>query len=96
MKPCKCGNTAELSNGLCLDCNKNACWKQWEFDEAPAIEAIKALQKEGHSHHCACRIVFGDDECECDLYQFGYDPCAFAFNMIDVVKNKDQYRYQWE
>lgn len=35
---------------------------------------IKALMREGHSYHCACRQVWGDGECECDLYEKGYDP----------------------
>jgi hypothetical protein len=26
---------------------------------------IEALMAEGHTHHCACRIVFGDGECTC-------------------------------
>jgi len=34
--------------------------------EEPDEESIEILQKEGHTYHCACRIVWGDGECECD------------------------------
>jgi hypothetical protein len=26
---------------------------------------ISDLENNGHSHHCACRQVWGDGECEC-------------------------------
>ena len=26
---------------------------------------IVALLDEGHTYHCACRIIWGDGECEC-------------------------------
>lgn len=39
-----------------------------------ALERIDKLMDQGHSHHCACRQVWGDGECECDLYGLGYDP----------------------
>jgi hypothetical protein len=29
--------------------------------------AILALEADGHSHHCACRQVWGDGECECPI-----------------------------
>jgi hypothetical protein len=58
--------------------NKN--WKEWETDEAEDLKRIKQLQKEGHSHHCACRQVWGDGECECDLYKKGYDPYNWMNN----------------
>lgn len=35
--------------------------KELEDDE---IE-IKRLERGGHSYHCACRIVWGDGQCEC-------------------------------
>ncbi len=28
-------------------------------------DEIERLQKDGHTYHCACRIVWGDGECEC-------------------------------
>jgi len=40
-------------------------------------ERIEALESEGHPPHCAARQVFGDGECECDLYKKGYDPYAW-------------------
>ena len=30
-------------------------------------DPILALEAKGHSHHCACRLVWGDGECECGL-----------------------------
>ncbi len=51
-----------------------------EFDAATVDERteIARLQsKDGHSFHCAHRIVWGDGECECDLYNKGYDPYAW-------------------
>lgn len=29
-------------------------------------EQVASLRTEGHTFHCACRIVFGDGECECE------------------------------
>ncbi|KKN31170.1 hypothetical protein LCGC14_0826790 [marine sediment metagenome] len=31
---------------------------------------IEALQKAGHTFHCACRIQTGDGECECGKKDF--------------------------
>lgn len=28
-------------------------------------EEIARLERDGHSYHCACRLVWGDGECEC-------------------------------
>ena len=41
------------------------------------LNRIKQIQKDGHPYHCACRQVWGDGECECYLYQKGYDPYAW-------------------
>ena len=30
-------------------------------------EEIKRLVVEGHTYHCACRIVWGDGQCECKM-----------------------------
>ena len=38
------------------------------------LKQIKDFQKRGHTYHCACRQVWGDGECECDLYKKGYNP----------------------
>lgn len=61
-------------------------WKQWEKEEAENLKKIEELQGKGHSHHCACRQVWGDGECECDLYAQGYDPYAW---MKPVTKNEE-------
>lgn len=29
-------------------------------------EEVERLQIEGHTYHCACRIVWGDGQCECE------------------------------
>jgi hypothetical protein len=29
------------------------------------FEEIAVLIDEGHTHYCACRIIWGDGECEC-------------------------------
>jgi hypothetical protein len=62
--------------GYCKPCN-DILWKQWEVDEAHNLDEIKNLQNQGHPQHCACRQVWGDGECECDLYAKGYDPYAW-------------------
>ena len=31
------------------------------------LERIEELVREGHTYHCACRMVYGDGECECQL-----------------------------
>lgn len=81
--------------------------EEWEVEEAENLKRIREFQAKGHSHHCACRQVWGDGECECDLYQYGYDPYAWmnglsgiksatnAFDLIALVKNQD-FRYMWE
>jgi hypothetical protein len=45
------GNSASFR--LCPLCNKDD-------------KEIDRLKQEGHSRHCACRIVMGDGECECN------------------------------
>lgn len=52
-------------------------WEEWKVEEADNLKKIKELQKNGHPHHCACRQVWGDGECECDMYEQGYDPYAW-------------------
>ena len=59
------------ADGLCFNCAK---WRQWEERHSEDLAEVDRLQKVGHSHHCACRQVWGDGECECDLYEKGYDP----------------------
>ena len=44
-------------------------------DDKKTIEWL--MQEQGHSYHCACRIVWGDGECECNEYEKGYDPYAW-------------------
>jgi len=79
MKCKECGKVYEkwyegpIENGLCLECNEQK-WREWEEEEKENLAEITRLQLKGHTHHCACRQVWGDGECECDLYKKGYDP----------------------
>ena len=36
----------------------------------PSLEEIEKCQKEGHTFHCANRILTGDGECECNKKDF--------------------------
>ena len=68
-------------------------WDEWELAEADNLKEISRLQEEGgHSHHCACRIVWGDGECECDLYEHGYNPYAWMKGrpLKEIFKDIDQ------
>lgn len=47
--------------------------EQFEEDK----KKVKEIQEKGHEYHCACRQIWGDGECECDLYKRGYDPFAW-------------------
>ena len=55
-----------------IDDLKNLDYDPWIHTQEAA--AIRELESNGHSFHCACRQLWGDGECECDLYQVGYDP----------------------
>jgi hypothetical protein len=66
----------QLENEMCLGCNE-AAWEAFDEEHADDYHKIAELKKAGHPHHCACRQVWGDGECECDLYPKGYDPYAW-------------------
>jgi len=36
------------------------------YDDMPKDEQILKYQKQGHTFHCAMRILTGDGECECN------------------------------
>ena len=64
---------------ICLQCGINETGKLEICDECHEqnksdLKEIVRLQEEGHSPHCANRQVWGDGECECHLYEKGYDP----------------------
>lgn len=62
---CKmCGFVDAGDDDLCRDCRR-----EWDAD----IAEITRLIKEGHTHHCACRQVWGDGECTCEMEKY-YDP----------------------
>lgn len=75
----KCGKKFDQPTELffyCADCN-DQLWAKLKKKEKKNIEKINELVRKGHSRHCACRQVWGDGECECDLYDKGYDPYAW-------------------
>ena len=62
---CKwCGIKEAGEEDHCEDCEK-------QYDED--IERIDDLCDKGHTQHCACRQVWGDGECSCELEKH-YDP----------------------
>ena len=54
------------------------------FDYPNEAEILK-LQKEGHTFHCAIRLINGDGECECNLK--GIIPGAISNGMYLGVCN---------
>ena len=64
---CKlCGINPELKeDDLCKECRDEMLYDRILIDE---------LMDKGHPHHCASRQIWGDGECECDLYKLGYNP----------------------
>jgi hypothetical protein len=62
MKCAYCGKVMEHGKGDTLtECGE--CRESMKKDQ----DTIEALVKEGHTRHCACRKVWGDGECECDM-----------------------------
>ena len=62
-----------IENNLCRLCNYRE-WKKFDTEHEDDYRRIQDIQGKGHPHHCACRQVWGDGECECDLYAKGYNP----------------------
>ena len=53
----QCGEDRALgADNLCFDCAK---------DNKRDCAQLQTLLDKGHTHHCACRLVWGDGECEC-------------------------------
>ena len=69
---------------LCADC----IVKMYNENEAYQ-KRIEELEKAGHSSHCAARQVWGDGECECDMYKDGYDPYAWIKSIAQNAKKGD-------
>lgn len=63
MSKCQmCGEKeASINEDVCLDCKEE--WESTCFQ-------IEKLQKDGHTFHCACRIITGDGECECNFTDY--------------------------
>lgn len=41
------------------------------------MQQVNRIQRSGHTHHCACRQVWGDGECECNgplILRWSSDP----------------------
>lgn len=91
MRSCeRCGDLFKevgSTDYYCVRCN-DILWKQWEVEEADNLKEIDRLIEKRHSHHCACRIVWGDGECTCDMEKRGYDPYWWqkGVNFQDVIK----------
>jgi len=68
-----CGLKESFEEELCDDCGK-----QWDED----IDRIDALVSQGHTRHCACRQIWGDGGCSCELEKH-YDP-YWWMKMIEV------------
>ena len=74
---CKlCEDQFKPRTHLSYYCDKcsDLMWGDWEKEHASELKEIDRIIAGGHSRHCACRQVWGDGECECDLYKRGYDP----------------------
>lgn len=66
----QCGeNEAQKGSDLCVK-----CLRENDNNRQRHIQLVGL----GHTDHCASRIVWGDGECECDLYEKGYDPYAWT------------------
>ena len=94
MKCKKCGEDFDSTVTVfryCSGCNENL-WQVWLTEEAYDLEKIKEIQAQGHSHHCACRQVWGDGECECELYKHGYDPYGWMKGkpLKETIKDIDK------
>lgn len=90
MNKCRqCGNRvlAVSSDGLCHECT---------IQNRKDQERIIDLMGRGHPHHCACRQVWGDGECECDLYELGYDPYAWAKEPESTASELGYEPYGWD
>jgi len=72
-----------VENNLCPGCNEKQ-WKEWKEENKEELKQIEEIQNQDHPHHCACRQVWGDGECECDLYKQGYDPYRWMKNKSDA------------
>jgi len=70
VKLCRqCGiNEASKHSQICEDC---------EDENKEYLKFVEEKTNEGHSLHCIKRQFFGDGECECDLYEEGYDPYSW-------------------
>lgn len=45
----------------------NADWEAWKAEHGDDLKRIDELVARGHTRHCACRQVWGDGECSCEL-----------------------------
>ena len=48
---------------LCPKCDKK--WEKFYSDHGADYIKISDLREQGHTHHCACRMVWGDGICTC-------------------------------
>lgn len=64
MPPMKPPKDKQWGTDNCPQCH-DKLKKEWEKEHAEELKQIDTLEKQGHSPHCACRLVWGDGECEC-------------------------------
>ena len=87
-----------IENNLCQECNEQS-WADFEKEHEPDLQKIKEIQTKGHSHHCACRQVWGDGECECNRNDRGMTAkeAGFKFDlegvqeMVETIKTVTVY-----
>ena len=61
-------------------------WLLWRIVHRRELREIKLLERVGHHPHCACRIVWGDGECECKMIKNGYDPYYWVEKLFKEEK----------
>jgi len=54
---------------ICQNCGVSCEGEYCEQCKKDFFE-IERHQKEGHTYHCSCRLVWGDGECECGLTDY--------------------------
>lgn len=58
--------------------------KNWIADHKEELSRVDTLAADGHTRHCACRIVWGDGECTCRIGGIMQEKIADRYSM-----------YQW-
>jgi len=59
-------------------------------DETKDLRMVEELQTQGHTHHCACRQVWGDGECECSMGKHETLPFPWMDALRDIKLQKGE------